>query len=258
MLKTKKPLLENLSLKEAIPEKKPYLTSDWLSSWPLWLRVVLALAILLFVVALIWQYFAPTKIWQANTRVPLEQMDIKKEATLLYRQSQLKEAIPKLEQVVRENPKDLKARELLVSSYWQQGNLAKALEHNAVLVKYNRFDADTLYRQGLLALQLNKVKTALKYLEKAASQAPNVSNYHAELARALTKAKLYDQAANEWQYVLEILSPESNAARALVWLQLADVYLSKGDKPKALEAVNKGLEADPNNESLKAKLTQIK
>jgi len=258
MLKAKKPLLEDVSLEEALPEKKPYLTQDWLSSWPLWLRLFLAVAVLLFVAGLIWQYFAPAKIWQANTRVPLEQMDLKKEATLLYRQSQLKEAIPKLEQVVKENPKDLKARELLVSSYWQQGELAKALEHNAVLIKYKRYDAATLYRQGLLALQLNKVKTALKYLEQAASQAPNVSNYHAELARALTKAKLYDQAVNEWQYVLEILPAESRTARALVWLQLADIYLSKGDKLKALEAVNNGLEADPNNESLKAKLAQTK
>lgn len=254
----KKPLLEETPFEEAVQNKRAYLTTDWLSSWPLWLRLVLAIGILLLAAGLVWQYLMPVKVWQANSRIPLNQMDLKKEAILLYNQSQLKEAIPKLEQVLKDNPRDVKAREMLVSSYWQEGKLAKALEHNSVLIKYKRFDADSLYRQGLIALQLNQVKTALKFLEQAAEQSPNSSNYHAELARALVKDKQYDRAINEWQYVLEILPPESSSAKALVWQQLADIYLIKGDKQKALEAVNKGLEVNPNSEYLKNKLLQVK
>lgn len=256
-LETKKPLLDNTILEESTPEKTYYVTEDWLSSWPIWLRVLLFLTVILLVAAIIWQYLSPVKIWQVESRNPLEQMDLKKEATMLYKQSQLKEAIPKLEHLVQENPNDLKLREMLVSSYWQQGKLAAALKHNSILVKRQRYDADSLYRQGLLALQLNKFKTAVKYLEQAAEQSPNSSNYHAELARALTKDKQYDRAINEWEYVLDILASDSNAAKSLVWQQIADIYSMKGDKQKAIEAIKKGLEVNPNNEILKKKL-QIK
>lgn len=212
------------------------------------------LVVVLVVVGISWtigQVFLPSK-----QKIEIDYPQLKKEATSLYQKAAYKKAIPKLENYLRKNKKDTEARRLLTFSYWQSDQTEKAFEQSKILLKANPSDVDTLYRLGLLARQLGEIKEAIKYLAQAVEKRPQDYSFRAELARAYFQNKNYEEAISQWEEVLKLFPPD-NPERASVYGQIGDIYLDKNERGKAVEAYQKGLALQPENEYLQSQLMKV-
>ena len=74
-----------------------------------------------------------------------------------------------------------------------------------------------------------------------------------ELAKVLAKSKQFDQSIAQWQEAVKLL-PEKDLYAAIIYAELGDVLLSKGDTEKAKEAYRRGLEIEPGNVYLQAQV----
>lgn len=195
----------------------------------------------------------PQKIVKPPAKEEVKKVDLKKEAIKLYNQGKFKNALPLLEKYLKNHPKDVEARTLLASSYWLKGQVEMAAKEYLKALNFKPNDSDLLYRLGILFRQLNQDDRAVDYLEKAVSARPEIPLYHAELAKTYTKKSLYDQSLAHWEKVLE-LTPEGEKYRAIIFAEIGNVYVLKGDVNKARESYQKGLAVEPENSYLKAQL----
>ncbi|MCL5292039.1 MAG: tetratricopeptide repeat protein [Actinobacteria bacterium] len=180
---------------------------------------------------------------------------LRDESYQTYRKSDFKGAILKLQAYLRENQGDIGARNLLVTSYAQVGELASALKEAEKVVKMTPNDADALYRAGQLASELRRFETAVSYYKSAIKARPEMIQYHYRLAEVYTKLKKHDGALLEWEAVLELFPPEE-PHRAVVYGKVGDIYLAKGERERAKEAYNKGLAIKPGDQQLTIKLAK--
>lgn len=138
------------------------------------------------------------------------------DAQSYYGQGKHEEAIPLLEAYLDQPADKAKisvARDLLISSYWQTRNHAKAFALLKEQVKAMPNDSDGVYRLGLLAHEMGKEKTAARYYAQAVAAKPGQLQYHTAYAETLTKLRDYEAARDQWKIVLS-LTPWDSAHRA--------------------------------------------
>lgn len=180
----------------------------------------------------------------------------KEELLTAYRKGEFKDIVPKLDAYLADHKNDYEARTMLASALVVTGNASRAVKEYQSLVDAKPDNADVLYQAGVAMGQLGRLKDAIDYLGRATKAAPNVTLYHAELARLLAKDKQYDAALSEWQQVLS-QTPADDRYRATVYAEMASIYVAKGQAGAAKEIVDSGLQIDPQNDYLKAISDQI-
>lgn len=180
----------------------------------------------------------------------------KEELRQAYRKGEFKDLIPKLDAYLADHKGDYEARIMLASALVVKGNISRALKEYQSLANAKPDNSDVLYQAGIAMGQLGRIKDAIDYLGRATRVSPNVTLYHAELARLLAKDKQYDAALSEWQQVLS-QTPADDRYRATVYAEMASIYVAKGQASAAKEIVDNGLQIDPQNDYLKAISDQI-
>lgn len=168
-----------------------------------------------------------------------------------YNNGEYKAVIPDLQKLVEGQEGNLKARDMLATSYLLTGDNKRALKEFEAMLKLKPNDAETLYKIGILLQRTGRTSEAITYLNRATKAAPNVVLFHSELARANFKAKYYADAIEEWKTVLNLLPP-GDKARANVLAELAGVYVAQNDLIQARGVIATGLALDPENEALKS------
>lgn len=199
-------------------------------------------------------------IWPSPESAPKARSEkrtyAKEELREAYRKGEFKDLIPKLDAYLADHKNDYEARTMLASALVVTGNTSRAVKEYQSLVNAKPDNSDVLYQGGVAMGQLGRIKDAIDYLGRAAKAAPNVTLYHAELARLLAKDKQYDAALSEWQQVLS-QTPADDRYRATVYAEMASIYVAKGQASAAKEIVDNGLQIDPQNDYLKAISDQI-
>jgi tetratricopeptide (TPR) repeat protein len=173
----------------------------------------------------------------------------KEKINLLYNQGKIKEVIPLLQVYLKKNKNDIQAQNMLASAYLLIGDIKKATKRYQLILKLKPGDSDTLYRLGVLYREQGLSSEAIVYLKKAIEVAPTVSLYQAELAKALTTAKKFDEALSTWEKVMVLTSP-NDKYRATIYGEMANIYLLKNNWQMAQDMLESGLRIDAQNQFL--------
>ncbi|MDD5677384.1 MAG: tetratricopeptide repeat protein [Kiritimatiellae bacterium] len=198
------------------------------------------------------------------------------EAILNMRDKEYAKAIPKLEEVINEDPGLLPAWQALGWSYWEMGRKEDtrklwerllALAPDAPLA-YNNLAmfaaavgetarASEIYRRSLdldpdqydisrsyyrTLIWLGRYTEAIPGLEGLLKQDPDRIDVRIELARALQARQNYDEALAHWDYICEQVPDNVDYA-----LARAENLLSLGNLEMASQAAQRILAMDPGN-----------
>ncbi len=175
---------------------------------------------------------------------------LKEESYKAYRNGDFKGAITRLETYLKKNGNDQEARNLLITSYAQVGNLEASLKEAENLIKAKPGDAGALYRAGQLSNQLGRSANAIAYFKRAATIDPSAVQFHYQLAEIYTRQKSYENALAQWRIVLEDL-PTGPTLRRLAYGKVGDIYTKLDEPGKAKRAYNKAADIKSDTPSLK-------
>jgi Flp pilus assembly protein TadD len=192
---------------------------------------------------------------------PIKQMTAKQQADLLYRQAENNfdnySAAHTLEQVLKLDPRHLKARLLLVKTMHKQGQInktAELLDQSLALFPDNLQFINT---RAQLFLQQRNPNGALKTLQHIDLTNSSNETYLSLLAAAYQQLQSFPNAAKVYQRLV-IVNPE----KAENWLGLA-LSQEKLDNPKfARESYQQALNKNTLKESIvsyiKQRLTELR
>jgi tetratricopeptide (TPR) repeat protein len=215
--------------------------------------LVVALA-LVFLVLYAWGLHEKSKPKNILSREEVS----KEKINLLYNQGKAKEVIPLLQVYLKKNRNDIQAQNMLASAYLLVGDIKRATRRYQLILKLKPGDSDTLYRLGILYREQGLPGEAIVYLKKAIEVAPAVPLYQAELARALTATKKFDEALSVWEKVMVLTPPSDKKYRATIYGEMANIYLLKNNWQMAQDMLESGLRIDAQNQfllTLKEKIT---
>lgn len=177
-------------------------------------------------------------------------------ATALYEQGELEKALPELERLLEEDPRDIDVRTMLASLYWLKGESDKAEAQYREILEIDPDHADSKYRLGILFRQQDRLDEALVQLQSAVELRPDSPLFLSELAKAQTKEGRYEEAVANWRAALKGYPPDS-LAQATLYAEIGDVYVRMEKPQLAREAYQAGLKIDPDNEHLKTQLAEL-
>jgi len=163
---------------------------------------------------------------------------LKEESYKAYRNGDFRGAIVKLTAYLKNNGSDQEARNVLITSYAQVGDLKAALKENETLVKAKPHDAGALCRAGQLSNQLGRSADAIAYFKRATTIDPSVVQFHYQMAETYTNRRLYAKALTQWRATLETL-PGNSPARSAVYKKIGDIYTILEEPGKAKKAYRK-------------------
>ncbi|MHB8841608.1 MAG: tetratricopeptide repeat protein [Candidatus Aquicultor sp.] len=175
---------------------------------------------------------------------------LKEESYKAYRNGDFRGAIARLNTYLKKNGNDQEARNVLITSYAQVGNLEAAFKETENLIKAKPNDAGTLYRAGQLSNQLGRSANAIAYFKRAATINPSAVQFHYQLAETYTHQKSYEHALAQWQIVLEDL-PTEPTLRRLAYEKVGDIYNELDEPGKAKRAYSKAAGIKSDTPSLK-------
>ncbi len=175
---------------------------------------------------------------------------LKEESYKAYRNGDFRGAIVRLNAYLKKNGDDQEARNVLITSYAQVGNLEAALKETENLIKAKPNDTGALYRAGQLSNQLGRSANAIAYFKRAATIGPGVVQFHYQLAETYTHQKSYENALAQWQIVLEDL-PTDPTLRRLAYKKIGDIFTELDEPGKAKRAYSKAASIKPDAPSLK-------
>lgn len=218
-----------------------------------YLLIGIAVAVVVFAIGVGIFFWAKAPGSDIKPQTELSKEDKITEAQLIesYNKGDYAAVIPRMEEFVAENKGDLKVRDMLASAYLLTGNDKQALDEYQEILKIKPGDAEMLYKMGILLERTSRRNEAIAALSQAVQSAPNVSLFHAELARLNTKAKYYTEAIDQWKAVLNLL-PAEEKSRADVFAEMANIYILQNDYVQARGIIVTGLGLDPDNDALKA------
>jgi tetratricopeptide (TPR) repeat protein len=160
---------------------------------------------------------------------------------LLY-QAQDKLAIPLLERILKANPKDEIAQEMLANLEEKQGNCEAAIDHFLLSTEAIRTHPGSLEAYGNCLLQTGEPQKAIPIFEQLAALLPRSTYPKYDLAVLLVEAKQNDAALK----VLDPLLTPDQADPDILSLA-SEAYEAVGDTPKAVFFLHQAIVLNPTN-----------
>ena len=126
---------------------------------------------------------------------------------------------------------------------FMQGRKQEATKAFREVLKLDPNNVDALYRLSVILFQARQYKDGIVLIEKAIENSPEDSVARLAYARALDEMELYDQAAEQYNVVLNLVDSDSpTAARALRAIDLVSFRQAELKKDKqAVIALGEGL-----------------
>jgi tetratricopeptide (TPR) repeat protein len=216
------------------------------------IKSIIAFAVIAVIVVGVIVYFVwpRTPLLSGNTTDDNGELTVT-QITNLYNEGKFGLAAPALSKYLASNPNDITMRDMLASSYLLIGKNKEAISEYKTLLKTKPDDADILYKIGVTLQRMGRRHEAIVYLSRASTASPKTILFRIELARANTKAKLYNNAIEEWKSILDLL-PENDQTRVNIIAELANIYLIQANFNEAQKVLEQGLAIDPENTTLKA------
>ncbi|KAK2957460.1 putative RNA polymerase II-associated protein 3 [Blattamonas nauphoetae] len=114
------------------------------------------------------------------------------------------------------------------------------------------FTADNLKEQGNSAFRLGDYKKALDLYSRAHLAAPKNDIILCNKAAALSKLNRFEEAERDCSLALSL-----NPSYVKCWHRRATIRKSMRKFQQALDDLNRGLEIDPSNETIKSEITEV-
>jgi tetratricopeptide (TPR) repeat protein len=166
---------------------------------------------------------------------------LKGEAQLLY-QAQDMRAVPLLERILKADPKDETAHEMLANLERKQGNCRAAIDHFFLSSEVIAHHPDSLEAYSYCLVDMGQPEKAVSVLEQLAALLPERTYPKYDLAVVLVETK-QDEAAIK---VLEPLLATDQSDPELLSLA-SEAYEAVGDTPKAAALLRQALVLSPAN-----------
>jgi tetratricopeptide (TPR) repeat protein len=166
---------------------------------------------------------------------------LKGEVQLFY-QTQDKRAIPLLEELVKQNPEDETAQEMLASLEAKEGNCDAANSHFLLSAEAIDKHPGSLEAYGSCLMQTRQYEQAINVFKQLSALLPEQTYPKYDLAVALVEAKQNAEA-------VQVLAPLAvNEQTDPDVLSLAsDAYEATGDTPKAVALLRQAIVLEPTN-----------
>lgn len=203
----------------------------------------------------------PKRIPAVSNTAPINPITAKQQAEFLYRQAENKfedySAIYKLEQVLKLDPRHIKARLLLAKTLHNQGQplkTAELLDQSLALFPDN---LQLINMRAQLFLQQKNPDGALKTLQRIALTNSSNETYLSLLAATYQQLQSFSYAARVYQRLVTV-----NPEKAENWLGLA-LSQEKLDNPKLTreayqQALNKNTLKEPVVNYIKQRLNDLR
>ncbi len=203
----------------------------------------------------------PKKMPAVSNTAPINPIAVKQQAELLYRQAENKpedySAAYKLEQVLKLDPRHIKARLLLAQTLHNQGQTlktAEVLDQSLALFPDN---LQLINMRAQLFLQQKKPDGALKTLQRIELTNSSNETYLSLLAATYQQLQSFSYAARVYQRLVTV-----NPDKAENWLGLA-LSQEKLDNPKLTreayqQALNKNTLKEPVVNYIKQRLNDLR
>jgi tetratricopeptide (TPR) repeat protein len=166
---------------------------------------------------------------------------LKGEAQLLY-QAQDQRAIPLLERILKANPKDETAHEMLALLEVRQGNCPAANDHFLLSAETIANHSYSLEAYGYCLVQAGQPQKAVPVFEQLVSLRPELTYAKFDLAVVLVESKRNEDALK----VLEPLLAADQSDPELLSLA-SEAYEAVGDTPKAVSLLRQAIVLNPAN-----------
>ena len=176
---------------------------------------------------------------------------LKAEVQLLY-ESGDKRAIPLLGRILKADPHDLTAQEMLAMLQKKQGDCRAANEHFAISFETMRTHSETLEAYGYCLVQMKEFEKAVTVFEELAALLPDQTYPIYDLAVVLV-------TANQNEAALKVLAPLiTDAQQDPDILSLASqAYEAIGATPKAVSLLRQAIVLSPTTESYYVMFSEI-
>jgi tetratricopeptide (TPR) repeat protein len=165
------------------------------------------------------------------------------EAQILY-QSNDKRAIPLIERILKADPGDQIAHEMLATLDERQGNCQEADEQFLLSADAVKTHPDSLGAWGNCLMQTHQPEKAIPVFQNLVSLLPGKSWPQYDLAIAQLEAKQSDTAVKTIEPLLAT-NPQDPDLLSLA----ADAYEATGDTPKAVALLRQAIVLSPSNPS---------
>ncbi len=204
------------------------------------------LAVGLFIV---WQYQGSNRKTEPENNVSRKSQ--RKEIQDLYEKQKFDDVIPKLQSQLKSEPQNQQLRSLLASSFWRTGKIDESFREYKKILKLDPSNGETLYLLSILAGQLKKPKQELDYTKKATTAKPESAQFKVKLARLYSQNSKHEEAIEIWKKLINEFD-DTQVDKDELYFELAKVFIEVGDESQAREAIQAGLEKDPNSKNLLA------
>jgi len=182
---------------------------------------------------------------------PIYMPALKGEVQLLY-ESGDKRAVPLLDRILKADPHDLTAQEMLAMLQKKQGNCRAANEHFAIGAENFRAHAETLEAYGYCLVQMKELEKAATVFEQLSALLPEQVYPKYNLAVVLVTASQNDAAVK----VLEPLLANDQRDPDVLSLA-AQAYESIGNTPKAVSLLRQAIVLSPKTASYYVMFSEI-
>lgn len=153
---------------------------------------------------------------------------------------------------LRENPRDIVARNFLGSAYGEKKDYDNAIKQFEIGLGIDPDNFLINYNLGYVYQQKKQYDQSVFFFIKAHQIEP-------ESIQTLQKLSEVCYEKGDWDKVIEytLLESESSPQNPILKLNLAKAYLQKKDELKAREYFEEALKLDPNNQSAKKSLEDL-
>ncbi|MGD0628846.1 MAG: tetratricopeptide repeat protein [Terracidiphilus sp.] len=166
---------------------------------------------------------------------------LKGEVQLLY-QVQDKRAVPLLEKILKTDPKDATAHEMLANLEEKQGDCQAAISHFLLIADAIQTHAGSLQAYGACLVQTGDPQKAIPVFQQLANLIPDQALPKYDLAVLLVETKQSEAALK----VLEPLLAADQTDPELLSLA-SEAYEGAGDTPKAVSYLRQAIVLNPEN-----------
>jgi tetratricopeptide (TPR) repeat protein len=161
---------------------------------------------------------------------------------ILIQQNKYKDAEKFLADILRDDPNDVEALNILAEIYLQQNNYEKA---NAIIenaIGINPDNPNLFYTKSKIAVEENKLKEAEVHINQAIELYPYDADYFAFLAYIKLSQKKFNEALEKANNALEI-----DAENLLALNTRSTALIKLNRKEESFETIEGALREDPNN-----------
>lgn len=163
------------------------------------------------------------------------------DAIRLYSEGKVEEAIPLLEEIVRQRPEFVQAYTTLATMYRVTGQLDKAEELLRKGIKHNPEDNSLLSTLGITLTEKGEPEKAIPFLKKALKIDPTDEDAWNSLGIAYWRTGKFDEAMKAYKKALSI-----DADDPMVFTNIGSLFLSMEIPQDAEKYFRKAIELDPN------------